>query len=69
MEISSTRSSLNVSHATKRQKLEDGYFCNVCGNFYFNIYLFFNWHSTGLLGMFVFMGEGNETLVFVHEKT
>ncbi|XP_022159573.1 protein TPX2-like isoform X2 [Momordica charantia] len=29
MEISSTRSSLNVSHATKRQKLEDGYFCNV----------------------------------------
>lgn len=30
IEISSQRSSLNASHATKRQKLEAGYFSNVC---------------------------------------
>ena len=41
IEISSQRSSLNISHATKRQKLEAGYFSNVCGNFYFYIYFYF----------------------------
>ncbi|KAG7035616.1 Protein TPX2 [Cucurbita argyrosperma subsp. argyrosperma] len=40
VEASSQRSSLNISHATKRQKLEAGYFPNVCGNFYFNFFYF-----------------------------